>query len=84
MTDDDPHTIATVEASLREDGGTARELRLASQQTERLNIVFHKETIAPDNAFARLRRAIAPLDEWRLDEWQPKDDDDKCWVWYCC
>lgn len=35
MTDDDPHTIATVEASLREDGGTARELRLVSQQTER-------------------------------------------------
>ncbi len=55
VADDDPEIVAIIEMPLHEDGGTAREMKLVSQRTERLNIVFYKDTIAPYNAFVKLR-----------------------------
>jgi hypothetical protein len=64
VADHDPEIVAIIEMPLHEDGGTAREMKLVSQRTERLNIVFYKDTIAPYNAFVKLREAIALRDEW--------------------
>ncbi len=83
MVDSHPETLGLIEASLREDGETARELKLVSQKAERLNIAFYRNSIIPEDAFVELRRAIAPIDEWRLDKWQRTNEDNEWWVWYC-